>query len=76
MGRHGGRRNGFLDMARYKVKRYAGSEVSVESACRMCEDELKEMLWRDVWKEEIELKGVTWTYTMFEDGVIEVTGEI
>lgn len=63
-------------MPRYKVKRYAGSEVSVESAAEMCLDELKERLWRDIWKDEIELAGVTWTYTVYEDGVIEVTAEI
>lgn len=63
-------------MHRFRVKRYAGSEVSVESAKEMCLAELKEMLWRDVWKREIELTGVEWTVKRCADGVIEVIAEI
>lgn len=63
-------------MHNYRVKRYAGSEVSVESAKELCLAELKEMLWRDVWKHEIELTGVKWTVEKCADGVIEVIGEL
>ena len=59
-----------------KVRRYAGSQVSVEAAKEMCLDALKEMLWQEVWKEEIELPGVQWTIEEGEDGIIEVTAEI
>lgn len=59
-----------------KVRRYAGSEVSVESAKEMCLDALKEMLWQEVWKHEIELTGVRWTVEEDEDGIIVVTAEI
>lgn len=48
----------------------------MESAKEMCLDALKEMLWQEVWKHEIELTGVEWTVKRCEDGVIEVIAEI
>lgn len=63
-------------MHRYRVRRYAGSEVSVEAAKEMCLSELKDKLWKDVWKGEIDLPGVKWTIAKAEDGVIEVIAEI
>lgn len=63
-------------MLNYKVRRYAGSEVSVESAKEMCLDALKELLWREVWRDEINLEGVRWTVRECEDGIVEITAEI
>lgn len=60
----------------YRIKRYAGSQVSVESAKEMCLDDLKERLWKDVWKDVIDLPDVRWTVEESEDGVIEVIAEI
>ena len=49
---------------------------SVESAKELCEDELKERLWREVWKKEIELPGVRWEVEEQADGAVEVVGRV
>lgn len=63
-------------MYNYKVKRFAGGEVSVENAMDMCLDALKEKMWRDVWKQEITLEGVRWTIVERDGGMTEVTAEL
>lgn len=63
-------------MYNYKVKRFAGGDVSVESAMDMCLDALKEKMWRDVWKREITLEGVRWTIVERDGGMTEVTAEL
>lgn len=62
-------------MRKFIVKRYA-DRGGVEFAKELCEAELKEMLWKSVWKDEIHLEGIRWTVEECEDGIVEVTGEI
>lgn len=57
----------------YKQK---GVGRSREEARRRAEEALKERLWRECWKDEIELQGVSEMGRELENGEFEVTLEI
>lgn len=57
----------------YKQK---GVGRSREEARRRAEEALKERLWRECWKDEIELQGVREEQRELVDGKFEVTLEI
>jgi hypothetical protein len=57
----------------YKQK---GVGKSREEARRRAEEALKERLWRECWKDEIELQGVSEMGRERENGEFEVTLEI
>lgn len=57
----------------YKAKAVGGSR---EEARRRAEEALKERLWRECWKDEIELQGAREEQRELVDGKFEVTLEI
>lgn len=61
-------------MERIKVRVIAQSRRGVEAARRRAIEALKEKMWREIWREEIELPTRV-TEVEFEDGRIEVIAE-
>lgn len=59
-----------------QVVKIASGEKELSSVKKAALDALKERMWQEVWKDEIDLPGVKVSVRSLGDGLYEVTAKI